>query len=77
MERDWSASAYVPFIEALRAHGIIQPSICGPEEALAVVNGTGPRCAVALALHDVNVLLPSQVLAALAVETLTGTPQVL
>ncbi|KAF8532570.1 L-Aspartase-like protein [Gautieria morchelliformis] len=66
----------VPSIEALRAHGI-QPITYGPKEALAVVNGTGPSCAVgALALHDANLLLlASQVLTALAVEALVGTPE--
>jgi len=66
----------VPAVEALRTHGIT-PITYGPKEALAVVNGTGPSCAVAaLALHDANLLaLASQVLTALAIEALNGTPE--
>lgn len=66
----------VPSIDALRAHGIA-PITFGPKEALAVVNGTGPSCAVgALALHDASLLLlASQALTALAIEALCGTPE--
>lgn len=66
----------IPAAEALRAHGIT-PIVFGPKEALSVVNGTGPSCAVgALALHDANLLaLAAQVSTALAIEALNGTPE--
>ncbi|KAF5360014.1 hypothetical protein D9758_007598 [Tetrapyrgos nigripes] len=63
-------------IEARKAHGI-ESIIYGPKEALAIVNGTGPSCAVgALALHDANILaLTAQLTTAMAIEALNGSPE--
>ncbi|THV00613.1 phenylalanine ammonia-lyase [Dendrothele bispora CBS 962.96] len=63
-------------IEARKAHGI-DSIIYGPKEALAIVNGTGPSCAVgALALHDANILaLTAQLTTAMAIEALNGSPE--
>ncbi|KZS93674.1 phenylalanine ammonia-lyase [Sistotremastrum niveocremeum HHB9708] len=66
----------MPASQALALHGV-QSLEYGPKEALAVVNGTAPSCAVAaLAVHDSNILaIVAQVCTAMSVEALTGTPE--
>ncbi|KZS93695.1 phenylalanine ammonia-lyase [Sistotremastrum niveocremeum HHB9708] len=66
----------MPASQALALHDV-QTVEYGPKEALAVVNGTAPSCAVAaLAIHDSNILaLVAQVCTAMSVEALTGTPE--
>lgn len=55
----------------------IQPIKFGPKEGLAIVNGTAASAAVAaIAVHEVlNLAMLSQVLTAMAVETLCGTDE--
>lgn len=63
----------IPADEALRRNGLV-PLLCGPKEALAIVNGTAFSDAVGgLIIHDAVLLaMLAQLLTAMAVEAMHG-----